>query len=391
MQMPDNCVDLILTSIPFSMQYEYSPSYNDFGHSESNELFWQQMDFLSPELLRILQPGRIAAIHVKDRIVPGGMTGLGFQTAYPFHCDAIRHYEKHGFAYLGMKTVVTDVVRENNQTYRLGWTEQCKDGSRMGVGMPEYLLLFRKPPSDCSNGYADVPVGKEKAKYSRSRWQIDAHGFERSSGNRLLATDELRAMRHSDIFKAFREHSLTNVYDLEEHVRISESLELCGFCNHIHLGTKDDDEGKVCGQIVDGEPCFCHVYKSLLPTTFMLLQPQSWHPDVWTDITRMLTLNGAQSAKGKEMHLCPMQFDLADRVITQMSMEGETVFDPFSGLGTVAYRALKLKRKGYGVELSPRYFADSIAYCHSEEQALNVPTLFDLHAPDQDTEGRLPA
>ena len=40
-----------------------------------------------------------------------------------------------------MKTIVTDVVRENNQTYRLGWTEQCKDGTKMGVGMPEYLLL----------------------------------------------------------------------------------------------------------------------------------------------------------------------------------------------------------------------------------------------------------
>jgi hypothetical protein len=48
----------------------------------------------------------------------------------------------------GIKTITTDVVRENNQTYRLGWTEQCKDGSRMGNGMPEYLLVFRKPPTD---------------------------------------------------------------------------------------------------------------------------------------------------------------------------------------------------------------------------------------------------
>ena len=181
-EMPANSVHLILTSVPFSTQYEYCPSYNDFGHNDDNEKFFQQMDFLTPNLFKILQPGRICAIHVKDRIVPGGMTGLGFQTAYPFHCDCIRHYQKHGFAYLGMKTIVTDVVRENNQTYRLGWTEQCKDGSRMGVGMPEYLLLFRKPPSDSGNGYADVPVIKAKLQYSRSRWQIDAHGFERSTG-----------------------------------------------------------------------------------------------------------------------------------------------------------------------------------------------------------------
>ena len=80
-RMASNSVGLILTSIPFSTQYEYSPNYADFGHTDNNEHFFQQMDFLIPELLRVLQPGRVAAIHVKNRVVPGGMTGLGFQTA----------------------------------------------------------------------------------------------------------------------------------------------------------------------------------------------------------------------------------------------------------------------------------------------------------------------
>jgi hypothetical protein len=117
-------------------------------------------------------------------------------------------FTKHGFGFLARKTIVTDVVRENNQTYRLGWTEQCKDGSRMGAGMPEYLLLFRKPPTDTSNGYADLPVVKSKQDYSRSRWQIDAHGFMRSSGNRLLSAEDLQNIPHERIFKFFREHSL---------------------------------------------------------------------------------------------------------------------------------------------------------------------------------------
>jgi hypothetical protein len=148
-----------LITIPLGTQYEYSPSYNDFGHTDDERHFWAQMDFLTPQLLRVLQPGRNLVVHVKDRIVPSGLTKLGFQVVQPFHADAIYHYQRHGFAYLGMRTIVTDVVRENSQTYRLGWSEQCKDGSRMGVGMPEYLLLFRKPPTDTSNGYADVPEG----------------------------------------------------------------------------------------------------------------------------------------------------------------------------------------------------------------------------------------
>jgi DNA modification methylase len=340
--MAENSVGLILTSIPFSTQYEYSPNYADFGHNDNNQKFFDQMDFLTPNLLRILQPGRIAVIHVKDRIVPGGLTGLGFQTVYPFHAECIRHYTRHGFGYMGMKTIVTDVVRENNQTYRLGWTEQCKDGTKMGVGMPEYLLYFRKPPTDTTNSYADIPVVKDKAKYSRSRWQIDAHGFERSSGNRLLNAEELKNLPHDTIFQLFKDYSLKEVYNFEHHVKIGETLEAA----------------------------------KKLPVTFMLLQPQSHSDDVWADITRMLTLNGAQSAKGKEMHLCPMQFDIADRVIAQLSMPGETVFDPFGGLMTVPYRAIKAGRFGIGCELSPSYFLDGAAYCEAMAREMSMPDLF---------------
>lgn len=349
-RLDDNSIGLILTSVPFSTQYEYSPNYADFGHSENNAEFFEQMDYLTPSLFQKLMPGRIAAIHVKDRIVPGGMTGLGFQTVYPFHLDCIQHYKKHGFGYLGMKTIVTDVVRENNQTYRLGWTEQCKDGSKMGVGMPEYLLLFRKPPTDNSNGYADVPVLKSKQKYTRARWQTDAHGFARSDGNRGIKPEEIVGMEHAAIFRIFRDYSLKNVYDFEHHVRIGEELEQAG----------------------------------KLPPGFMLLQPQSWSDDVWTDITRMLTLNGSQWSKGKEMHLCPMQFDIADRVIEQMSNEGDIVYDPFGGLFTVPYRAILKKRFGIACELNPSYFLDGATYCKAAEQKVSMPTLFDMATAESD-------
>jgi hypothetical protein len=399
---PSDSAGLILTSIPFSTQYEYSPSYRDFGHSDSNSHFFEQMDFLTPELYRMLQPGRVAAIHVKDRIVPGGLTGLGFQTVYPFHCETIRHYEKHGFAYLGMKTIVTDVVRENNQTYRLGWSEQCKDGSRMGVGMPEYLLLFRKPPTDRTNGYADIPVVKSKAEYSRSRWQIDAHGFARSSGNRLLTVEDLHEVPHQRIFRLFRQFSREHVYDFKHHVALSESLETCQECQHIHLKPTICDarladeiscsvcEGTAVIPIGSAAVCTCGEARcpctgaGRLPVTFMLLQPQSSHPDVWTDVTRMLSLNSTQVQRGAEMHLCPMQFDIADRVIAQFSQPGELVLDPFVGIGTVVQRALKLKRRGLGIELSPSYFRDAAFYCEQAEKQADVPTLFDLtEAPEE--------
>ena len=168
----NNSIDLIHTSIPFGNHYEYTASYNDFGHNRDKDSFFNQMDFLVPDLLRILKPGRVAAIHVKDRVQFGNVTGYGMPSMDPFHCLTIENFRKHGFIYFGMITVVTDVVRENNQTYRLGWTENCKDGSKMGVGCPEYILLFRKLPTDTSRAYADNPVVKSKKEYSRSRGKL---------------------------------------------------------------------------------------------------------------------------------------------------------------------------------------------------------------------------
>ena len=141
-KMQDNSVDMLLTSIPFGNHYEYCASYNDFGHNENTDKFFEQMDYLTPNLLRILKPGRVYACHVKDRVLFGNATGTGMPTIEPFHALTIMHYMKHGFQFFGMITVITDVVRENNQTYRLGWTEQCKDGTKKGVGYTKSLCRY---------------------------------------------------------------------------------------------------------------------------------------------------------------------------------------------------------------------------------------------------------
>lgn len=365
---PENHVDLIVTSIPFANHYEYSPSYNDFGHTEDNDHFWQQMDHLTPELLRILKPGRIYACHVKDRILFGNVTGAGAPTVSPFHCEAIMHGRKHGFDYMGLITIVTDVVRENNQTYRLSWTEQNKDGTKMGVGSPEYVIIFRKPQTDRSKGYADMPVKKDKPEmlgpdgeriawdkrkeathtaipgtgYSRARWQIDAHALWRSSGNRQITADELAGLGPDKLASLFTKYSLQHVYDYEFHVKIGEELEARG----------------------------------ALPSTFMSLAPGSHHPDVWHDINRMRTLNGEQANRAVEKHVCPLQFDIVDRLIERYSNAGELVYDPFCGLGTVPYCAIKKGRRGGGSELNAAYFMDQVHYLKAAEREFSMPDLF---------------
>lgn len=341
---PTDSIDLYVTSIPFGNHYEYSPSYNDFGHNPDDAEFFKQMDYLTPELLRTLKPGRVAAIHVKDRVQFGNVTGMGMPTIEPFHADCISHFIRHGFAYFGMITVVTDVVRENNQTYRLGWTEQCKDGTKMGVGCPEYILLFRKLPTDHSKGYADVRVSKDKADYTRAQWQIDAHAFWRSSGDRPFGREDLERIPVSKLQSVYRKYSRGTVYDYNEHVKLAEEL---------------DKDGR-------------------LPSTFMVVAPGSWDMTVWDDINRMRTLNTSQSRRRQQMHVCPLQLDIVERLINRYSNPGDLVADPFAGLFTVPYLAVKMGRKGKGVELNPDYFRDGVGYCETADAEQSAPTLFDL-------------
>jgi DNA methylase len=342
--MKTGSVDLIVTSIPFSNHYEYTPCYNDFGHTDNNDHFWAQMDYLTPELLRVLAPGRMYCCHVKDRILFGNVTDKGASTVSPFHAEALMHGIKHGFDYMGMITVTTDVVRENNQSYRLGWSEVCKDSTKMGVGSPEYILLFRAPQTDRTRGYADTPVTHSKDDYTRARWQTDAHAFWRADGNRQLVPDDMLGLTADQRARLFTAWTLAGVYDYEAHIRIGESL---------------DERGA-------------------LPATFMGLEVGSNHPDVWHDINRMLTLNTEQSRRAQAMHVCPLQFGIVDRLIERYSNPGDLVYDPFGGLFTVPVRALKKGRRGRAVELNPGYFLDGVRYCQAAERAVGAPTLFDL-------------
>lgn len=260
------------------------------------------------------------------------------------------HYMKHGFRYMGRITIDTDVVRENNQTYRLGYTEMCKDGTKMGIGCPEYVLLFRKLPTDTTRAYADTPVTKMKSEYSLARWQIDAHADWKSSGNRLLTYDDVKGLGIDSIRRVFRKYSKEHIYDYESHVAFAEELQ-------------DHDK---------------------LPKTFMCVDPVSKKDWIWDDVVRMRTLNSRQSQKCLQKHVCPLQLDIVERLIRRYSVKGDLVFDPFGGIQTVPYCAVKMGRRGLSTELNYDYWHDGLAYLREAESNLESPTLFDLSAFSKD-------
>ena len=100
--------------------------------------------------------------------------------------------------------------------------------------------------------------------------------------------------------------------------------------------------------------------------------------DVWDDIKRMRTLNTSQSRKRAQMHVCPLQLDIVERLINRYSNPGDVVLDPFGGLMTVPLVAVQKERFGIGIELSADYFRDGVGYLQTAEMQRGEPTLFDF-------------
>lgn len=325
--LPDASVGLSVSSWPFSDQYAYSASVNDFGNCDGDADFFAQMDYLLPELLRVTIPGRFAIVHCKDRIIYGSRND-GWRHIEPFSDKVTAAMRRHGWLFFGRITVATDPVRENAQTNNLPYSELKKDASRFGAGMPEYLLLFRRPHTKTAEGgqWSDTRVELCAESYTLPRWQLDANSLWRSDGKRSLLP-----------------------YEVE------------GYSYAAHIAYLEDLDQKMLLGRAHGQP---------VPTD---------NPWVWWDISRIDVLNGRVARESEdEKHICPLQLDLIERCITRWSNPGEVVLDYFAGIGSVPYVALKLGRLGMGIELKRSYYEVARRYLAGLEFDQSQPTLFDL-------------
>lgn len=164
-QMPDNSVDLQVFSPPFANLYIYSDNLADMGNCKDSEEFFEQFDFLIPELYRILRDGRICAVHCSD--IPVFKFQADYTGLYDFSGDIIKHFEKFGFRYHSRITIWKDPVIEMQRTKAHGllWKQLRKDSTYSRVGMPDYMLIFRKWGDD------EIPVTHAKEDYPVEKWQ----------------------------------------------------------------------------------------------------------------------------------------------------------------------------------------------------------------------------
>ena len=150
--LPDRSVGLSVFSPPFSSLYTYSASDRDMGNCTGDDEFAKHFDFLVKELFRVMQSGRIVAIHCMN--LPTSKVNDGYIGIKDFRGDLIRLFQSHGFIYHSEVVIWKDPVIAMQRTKALGLLHKqvVKDSAMSRQGIPDTLVMMRKP------GLNDGPI-----------------------------------------------------------------------------------------------------------------------------------------------------------------------------------------------------------------------------------------
>lgn len=163
--LPTDSVGFSVYSVPFGDLFVYSDSCADLGNVSGDAEFFDQYGHVIREKLRVLKPGRLTAVHCTD--LPSRKARDGFIGVRPFSDDIVRAHVDAGFIYHCRVTVWRDPVVEMTRTKALGllYKQLKKDSCMSRVGLPDYLLVFRKPGDNPDR------VGQDEENFPVSQWQ----------------------------------------------------------------------------------------------------------------------------------------------------------------------------------------------------------------------------
>lgn len=292
--MPDNSVDCAIFSPPFGDLFVYSDSDRDLGNAGTGQSFINQYSFFAEALTRVMRKGRMVCVHCTDLPMRKGKDGaIGLKD---FSGDLVRAHTDAGLVYHGRATIWKDPVVEMQRTKAHGllYKNIRGDSTHNRVGMPDYMLFFRKPHDKGDDVY--MPV-----KHAATD-DIDTAV--------KIATEWLKELRHN------------------------------GLCTNV----PDENALKVLMQ----------------DAQFDVYEWQKLASPVWMDINQGNVLRRVK-AVNDEKHVCPLQLDTIAKCLRLYTKPGDVVMDPFNGIGSTGYEAVKMTRRYIGFELKPEYAAQANA------------------------------
>jgi len=144
-RVESDSVGLSVFSPPFVSLFTYSNNNRDLGNSRGPDDFFAHFSFLIDEIYRIMMPGRIVAIHCMNLSTTKSQSGhIGL---YDFRGDIIRAFTGHGFIYHSEVVIWKDPLVQAVRTKALPLAHKqiSKDAARCGMGIPDYIVVMRKP------------------------------------------------------------------------------------------------------------------------------------------------------------------------------------------------------------------------------------------------------
>lgn len=334
--LPDNSVDVSVFSSPFSSLYIYSESERDMGNAASNEEFLEHHSYMARELFRVMKPGTVICDHVKDTVFYSGSSETGESGLYPFSDMALANYRAAGFVLRARTTVWRCPVRERSKTNpeRLLYKNIGLNSRVCAPGMPEYILVMRKDAAGTKIGDPVQHVVDKDGDDARSFYK----GYGGDVADLVSSGASIETLKQAAAQQISRDHAS-------------------------RLLTHGMIEG-ASGDILDMLAKAAH---------FPLNQWQEWASPVWMKTQMTDVLNSRFKADDDERHLCPMPLDLIERCLTLYSNPGDLVLDPFNGIGSTGFQALKMHRRYLGIELKPEYAAQAAKFLtEAEEGAVSM-------------------
>jgi DNA modification methylase len=175
-EVPNESIGLSVFSPPFAELYTYSNHIEDMGNSKDYKEFLIQFGFLVNELYRVMMQGRNVAVHCMDLPIQKGKEG--FIGLRDFSGMILKSFQDAGFIYASRITIWKDPVVEMQRTKALGLLHKQvkKDSTMSRVGIPDYVMIFRKDgerTSPVTN--TDLPVDLWQ-KYASPVWMDIDYG-----------------------------------------------------------------------------------------------------------------------------------------------------------------------------------------------------------------------
>lgn len=168
-------IGLSVFSPPFASLYTYSDELEDMGNSKDHKEFEIAFKFLVKELFRVIQSGRNVAVHCMDLPIQKGKEGyIGLRDFSGLIRDV---FESEGFIYHSRVTIWKDPVVEMQRTKALGLLHKQvkKDAAMSRVGIPDYLMVFRKSGEHLNPVKCEINVDTWQ-KYASPVWMDIDYG-----------------------------------------------------------------------------------------------------------------------------------------------------------------------------------------------------------------------